>query len=343
MIKIKVSIPGQPDNLSFEQYIGNKDNKLGNYKFYVNCEVEEPDYWFVLESLNRTSEECYINQKNIIYLNSETSYPKDYFINNYMQKYMDQFNLKFGCYANIDSSYKFEMPFLPWLVNSRNDVSAFSESEKGIEYFKNLIDIKKEKTISVICSNKAYTDDHKARLNFVYKLKEHFQNDLDWFGTGFQEVETKWEGIAKYKYHIVLENDSRNNLISEKLYDSFLGHAYPIYYGAPNVLDYFPNNSLAKINIMDLNKSISTIENVINQNLEKKYYEQIIKSKNLVLEKYNFVFRMIDIVEGRDTDFNNRSYVSLKNVDYFWKKEVNYKNKIKHQIKRKLRINVNNY
>ena len=109
---------------------------------------------------------------------------------------MDQFNLKLGCYANLDSSYKFEMPYLPWLVNSRNDVSAFSESAKGIEYLKNLNNIKKEKTISVICSNKAYTDDHKARLNFVYKLKEHFQNDLDWFGTGFQEIETKWEGIA---------------------------------------------------------------------------------------------------------------------------------------------------
>ena len=35
--------------------------------------------------------------------------------------------------------------------------------------------------------------------------------------------------------------------------------------------------------------------------------------------------------------------VVLYNVGHYWKTEVNYKNKIKHYIKRKFRINVNNY
>ena len=35
----------------------------------------------------------------------------------------------------------------------------------------------------------------------------------------------------------------KNNLISEKLYDSYLGLAFPIYFGAPNSGEYFPKNS----------------------------------------------------------------------------------------------------
>tara|TARA_B100001939_G_scaffold345837_1_gene363334 strand:- start:344 stop:1375 length:1032 start_codon:yes stop_codon:yes gene_type:complete len=343
MKRIKVSIPGQPDNLSFDQYIGNKENRFKEYEFYINQDIENPDYWFILESMNRSSETCFINPENIIYLNYETSYPKDYFLNKYMQSYMNQFALKYSCYANVDSSYISTVPFLPWLINSKNDFSAYSYNKKDLDYFKNLSSLKKDSLISIICSNKAYTDDHKARLNFTYKIKEHFQNDLDWFGNGVHEINTKWDGISKYKYHIVLENESRNNLISEKLYDSYLGLSYPIYYGAPNVLEYFPKNSLTKIDIMDLSKSINTIENVINQNLYENHIEEILKSKNLVIDKYNFVSRIIEIVEDSKADINKRSNISINNVDYFWKKEVNYKNKIKHQLKRKLRINVTNY
>ena len=94
---------------------------------------------------------------------------------------------------------------------------------------------------------------------------------------------------------------------------------------------------------MDLSKSINTIENVINQNLYENHIEEILESKNLVIDKYNFVSRIIEIVEGSKADVNKRSTISINNVDYFWKKEVNYKNKIKHQLKRKLRINVTNY
>lgn len=343
MIKIKISIPGQPENLNIQQYIGDLDNSLNEFKFYINSEVKEPDYWFVLENLNKISEECFISPSNIIYLNSETSYPKDYFLNQYINSYMSQFSAKYGCYNNFDDYYESTLPFLPWLINSNNDVTAYKENGRDINYFKNLNSLEKNKNLSVICSTKTYTDDHKARLNFVYKVKEHFQENLDWYGSGINNIPSKWDGIANYKYHIVLENDSRNNLISEKLYDSFLGLAYPIYYGAPNVYDFFPKNSLSKIDILDIKKSIYIIENCI---LEKKYdknIESLIRAKNMVLEDYNFIKRIINIVNKFENKENKKKMITLYNVDHFWKTEVNYKNKIKHYIKRKFRINVNNY
>ena len=70
-------------------------------------------------------------------------------------------------------------------------------------------------------------------------MKSHFGSQLDWYGNGVNEIQRKHEGILDYKYHIVLENESRNNLISEKIFDSMLGLSVPIYYGAPNISEYF--------------------------------------------------------------------------------------------------------
>tara|TARA_B100001996_G_C18665859_1_gene594853 strand:+ start:559 stop:1596 length:1038 start_codon:yes stop_codon:yes gene_type:complete len=345
MINVKVSISGQPDNLNIQQFIGNDENIYENIKFHVNTDIAEADFWFVIESINKSDETCIVNPENIIYLNFETSYPKDYFLNKYIQSYMKQFNLKYGSYNFFDDSYIVDIPFVPWLINSKNNNSIFEKHERDVNYFLKLNQLEKTKTMSVICSTKNITDNHKARLNFVYKLKEHFQDGLDWFGEGVNEIENKWEGIKDYKYHVALENDSRNNLISEKIYDSFLGLSLPFYYGGTNVSNYFPKESYVNIDIMDLKKSIDIIEKSISQNTYENQFDNIIQAKNLVLKKYNLFFRITSIVKSLNDKSNKKlnKPTTIKNVNYFWNTEVNYKNKIKHFLKRKFRINVNNY
>ena len=81
------------------------------------------------------------------------------------------------------------------------------------------------------------------RYEFTKNVKDYFGSNIDWFGSGINTIEDKWVGFEEYKYHIVIEN-GQNNLISEKLFDSYLGLSYPIYYGAPNVGDYFQLNHL---------------------------------------------------------------------------------------------------
>ena len=106
------------------------------------------------------------------------------------------------------------------------------------------------------------------------KLKEHFKDKLDWYGNGINPLDRKWDGIAPYKYHLTLENQSTYNVITEKLYDAFLGLSYPIYWGAPNVNDYFEDNSLIKINLNDLKGSIQIIEKVIAENYYEIYFHK---------------------------------------------------------------------
>ena len=70
-----------------------------------------------------------------------------------------------------------------------------------------------------------------------------------------------------------------------------------------------------------------------------------LKSKDLVVNDYHFLKRIINIVNELETTINSskKTKVRIHDVNYFWKKQVSYKAKVKHFLKRKLRINVNNY
>jgi hypothetical protein len=181
------------------------------------------------------------------------------------------------------------------MINANHGQSVFSAHARDRLFFEQLTSLPKTKDLSVFCSNQTWTEDHKLRLKFVRGLKAHFGDKLDWFGNGIQPLEQKWDGIATYKYHIALENQSRNNVITEKLYDSFLGLAYPIYYGAPNAGEYFDSKSFSTIDIVDIKGSIKIIEKILESDLYEQRLNEVIASKNLVLSKYNLFERIADI------------------------------------------------
>ena len=161
-----------------------------------------------------------------------------------------------------------------------------------------------------------------------------------WYGNGINQIEKKSDIIFNSKYHIVIENDSRNNLVSEKLYDSFLGLSFPIYYGATNINELFDKESLIIIDINDVNSSIKTIEHVLDSNLYQKNFNKLIESKNKVLDEFNIFNRLNKLVEENITSNSSEAQeITLYNSNYYWKKTTSSKKKIKRIIKRKMRLN----
>ena len=61
MLKVKVSIGWKfqfkSDSLSIYNFTNSKDNIYNNKKFFINTEVEEPDYWFIIENTYSTKKE----------------------------------------------------------------------------------------------------------------------------------------------------------------------------------------------------------------------------------------------------------------------------------------------
>ena len=340
MINVKISLPGADSNSSFDNFIDPNSEDLKNIKFHINNDIEEADFWFVFEDLYKQKEECLINREKIIYLNTETSYPNSYFQSTHLKKYLNQFYRQYGCYETFNSNYKNTYPFLPWMINYKTDNIVFSKKGLDVKGLGSLENFEKTKNISVICSNKQITDNHKMRYEFTRNVKDYFGSNIDWFGSGINTIEDKWVGLKEYKYHIVIENGQKNNLISEKLFDSYLGLSYPIYYGAPNVGDYFPTKSFKSIDINNFQEAIKVIENLLDSNTYEKSIESLKEARNLVLGKYNFLNRIYGIINdiGLDEIKSSKQNVVLKSVQSFWKENVSFKRKVKHNIARKLRL-----
>ena len=205
MINIKVTLPGYNIKSSISQFTGNEENILDGCKFWINKNVDSPDVWFVFENIIDNYESCNINPENVIFLSAETSYNNEHFLKEPRIKFLNQFGQIHTSYETINNSIK-SIPFLPWMINSNHGDSIYAPSRRDINYFSKVRNYEKTKKISVICSNKDFTNGHNKRLQFVYALKEHFGDSLDWFGNGINPLKEKWDGIAPYEYHISLEN-----------------------------------------------------------------------------------------------------------------------------------------
>ena len=337
MIDIKITLPSHGKNLSLENFYTN--NLSDNFNFYINSDIKKADFWIVFEDLKNDVEYCEVPKENVIYLNNETSFKKDYFFEIHMIEFLNQFNYSYGCYPTLKKNHINTIPFLPWMIHANHGDTIFKKTELNYDFFSNLQKTEKKIELSVICSSKSHTENHKLRVEFLNILKNHFKDNLQWFGNGINEIENKFEVISNSKHHIVLENDSKYNLVSEKLYDSYLGLSFPIYYGAPNINDYFDINSLTMININDINGSISTIENVIKNNFYDKNLNLLNLEKEKVLNEYNMYNRICEIIKNKLQEPISDDVINkLHSSGYFWKKVTSQRKKIKRTLQRKMRL-----
>lgn len=317
MIKIKISIPGFGNCLSLAPFLGTSDNSCGDFRFYVNDpSVSEVDFWFVIDNLQHIREEVFVDPSKVYYLTAEAIYPAGFFDSCDKVDFIGQFSKIYTCHDILNNNVFSQPPFLGWMINANHGPSLFQETTRDINWLRKLDFLDKPKNLSVICSSKIQTLDHYVRFKFVTKLKKHFGEALDWYGNGVRSVAKKWDAIAPYKYHIVLENQSRVNVITEKIYDSYLGLSYPIYWGAPNLDEYFPTDSFAKINAYDLNGSIDTIERIIESGYFISKRDVLVSCKNRVLENLNPFFRICHIAQDHNT-LSIKKLVRLNSMKWY--------------------------
>ena len=160
----------------------------------------------------------------------------------------------------------------------------------------------KTKKISTVCSNKQQGHTiHKLRYEFT-KIMEERIPELERFGRGFKWIETKAEALDDYEFHVAIENHFAPHVWTEKLADAFLGLTVPIYYGCPNVYDYFPKESLIQIDLYDVEGSIAKIKEIIATEGEyERRLDAVKEARRRVIEEYNLLAMINTIVENSDT------------------------------------------
>lgn len=87
---------------------------------------------------------------------------------------------------------------------------------------------------SLIASAKRDSAGHKLRHAVVDWARDTGQQ-IEVMGRGYTPFERKSDGLAPYRYSVVIENVRETNYFSEKLVDAVLCNTVPIYWGCPNL------------------------------------------------------------------------------------------------------------
>lgn len=277
----------------------------GRYKFYINDIDEKPDFVVVKGKGISENKIVGVPKERTMLVTCEP-----YGILDYPRGYCDQFGVVLACQPELKVSKNngttlLNTPaVLPWFVGAvflKGGGSKITMTREEI-FAKNP---QKTKLLSVITSKKAFTKGHVDRLRFVKKLKEYYGDAVDVFGHGFNDFDDKWDVLAPYKYHIVIENSECDYYWTEKLSDCYLAGTYPLYHGCTNIGDYFPHGAYQPVNIRDFESVVNAIENAKKNNLYENSLDLLQEAKQLVLGSYN-MFNLIakgfDAIENLDIE-----------------------------------------
>ncbi|MEX0828169.1 MAG: glycosyltransferase family 10 [Haliea sp.] len=256
-----------------------------NCRFIFDPNAHEYDWLLVYEDLpvDHQVELLACHQDKTIIVTSEPSSVK-----RYGTHYLNQF-------GTVLTSQE------PWAINHPNTWRSqsalawcYAFDERGsYDHLQSNPPLQKKHEVSTICSAKrSPLTQHKRRYDFTMKLKTMLP-ELEIFGRGIRPVEEKADAIADYKYHIAIENHYAPHHFSEKLVDVFLGMALPLYYGPPNIFEYFPEDSLVLIDLDDPEAAAAMIKRLIQENAWEQRLDAIKEARRRVLEEYH-LYAMTD-------------------------------------------------
>lgn len=114
--------------------------------------------------------------------------------------------------------------------------------------------VKKTRTLSIIASKKRNLKGHRLRhklIDKIYKTEISKHIDIDTLGRGYKPFDEKHEGLVPYQFSVVIENAREYDYFSEKLLDCLICETIPIYWGAPNISEYFDMDGIIECRSLD--------------------------------------------------------------------------------------------
>ena len=125
--------------------------------------------------------------------------------------------------------------------------SVWGDAELGRSLSKNF-------AVSFICGAKKLTLGHRLRLS-LWQRQDEIQCPKTFYGSGVSgqtppcsaaaiqklraQPSAKRDALAGVMFHVAIENVSQERYFTEKILDCFLTRVVPVYWGCPNLGDYF--------------------------------------------------------------------------------------------------------
>ena len=101
----------------------------------------------------------------------------------------------------------------------------------------------KTRRMSLIASTRRELEGHAMRHRIADWIRQAGQ-DVELLGYAYRPLETKTEGLAPYRFSVVIENSRHSGYFTEKLLDAFFCDTVPIYWGAPDISSFFDTRGM---------------------------------------------------------------------------------------------------
>jgi len=148
--------------------------------------------------------------------------------------------------------------------------SRVSNEESGIH--------PKSKMVSMIASHKQTTIGHKFRHDIVRNLQH--KHKFDMWGSGYRHFNSKNDPLKDYYFSVSIMNSKIDNFFTEVLVDNFRLGTVPIFWGCPNIGEYFDERGIITFDTME------DLDDILSKLTVKDYIDRLdyIK-KNFIISK----------------------------------------------------------
>ena len=294
-----------------------EEHVWGDYEFILGDSCDECDYVVVLDTLTKP---LHVNCKG----GGAICFPMEAeSIKKYTKEYLQQFDaiFSFQDYILNMPNAKLSIPPFPWMLIY--DFYAMDDSVYSkYDYFKTPELNNRLDRFCLFTSNKKMSRGHCDRLFFVDEVKKAIPDLVDVYGSGFNNVDIKYDVMVKYKYCIVIENDKVPYWRTEKLSDAILAGCYPLYYGDPKINEQFSGHEVESLDIFGVQNTIVRMKKIVADNLYTKRLDDIINARTKVLQDWNtfsIIAKCLDkvVLSSNTRDLTIKPLILPKLSSYF--------------------------
>lgn len=288
----------QSTSIPYKRQVPDQENFVwGDCKFIFD---EQEDYDYVVGTNHKLFESKVPKERCVLFLGEPPMVFK------YKKSYLKQYGHIFGCHQDLIKKGLITDSFsiMIWMAGCTYNPQKNIWEPQGVTYNQlkamNISALGRKDKACIVTSNKSNTPGHKERMAFLNRILSEKVDFIDIYGNGFKPIGDKLDLYSSYKYVITLENCRYHNYWTEKLSDTYLAGAYPLYYGCPNIDEYFPKDSYTPIDINNYEETLNTLRSLIKEDRFSKALHSIREARELVLDKYNYFSMVRDIIDDID-------------------------------------------
>ena len=196
--------------------------------------------------------------------------------------------------VSYEDDYDLILTTVPELLSRGSKYKRFSTGSCRIKKVnRNPFPIK-DRLCSIIASNKTQTEGHQLR----HKIIQDCQG-FDVWGSGYKRFENKEDALENYKFSVCVMNTKTDNFFTEVITDCFFVGTVPIFWGCPNIGEFFDEKGILSFN------TVEELQHILD-NLNDDLYETLRPHI-----KNNF-----DMVQDYISTDDNVAKVLLENIQH---------------------------